>query len=34
MRLFAFILLAIGVQIFLGGAQAFVVEVIGALPAR
>jgi multiple antibiotic resistance protein len=34
MRLFAFILLAIGVQIFLGGAQAFTNEVIGALPAR
>jgi multiple antibiotic resistance protein len=34
MRLFAFILLAIGVQIFLGGAQAFVVEIINTTPAR
>jgi multiple antibiotic resistance protein len=34
MRLFAFILLAIGVQIFLGGAQAFAIEVIGALHAH
>lgn len=34
MRLFAFILLAIGVQIFLGGAQAFALEVIATIPAR
>lgn len=32
MRLFAFILLAIGVQIFLGGAQGFLIEVKTTLP--
>lgn len=34
MRLFAFILLAIGVQIFLGGVQGFSVELLSALPAH
>jgi multiple antibiotic resistance protein len=31
MRLFAFILLAIGVQIFIGGVQGFSIEVFSAL---
>jgi multiple antibiotic resistance protein len=34
MRLFAFILLAIGVQIFLGGLDGFISEVYKELPAR
>ena len=34
MRLFAFILLAIGVQIFLGGAERFAVEITRALPSH
>jgi multiple antibiotic resistance protein len=34
MRLFAFILLAIGVQIFLGGVQGFSVELLSILPAH
>jgi multiple antibiotic resistance protein len=34
MRLFAFILLAIGVQIFLGGAQAFATEVLTSLHTK
>ena len=34
MRLFAFILLAIGVQIFLGGVERFAVEITRALPSH
>ena len=34
MRLFAFILLAIGVQIFLGGVEGFAIEITRAVPSR